>query len=280
MTSEASFFTDYDDPPVTEVAISVQFEQLKKLRTPHIGLLWKEYKGLTEIEEHPPLDQAFEIFGEEKLIPHFEISNMPPVRRCWFLNSDETELVQVQQDRFAHNWQRKDTSEKYPRYKNIRETFLEDLIIFIDFLNAHEIGSLNPIQCEVTYVNPIHAEADSGTLIKLQNLLTVYKAEYFDDFLPEPEDVNLRLRYIIPDDTGAPIGRLHISAQPVYPQDKPPLYLLNLTARGRPCGDGKEGVMKFLDIGHEWIVKGFTSITTKTMHSKWGIKNDSPNSSI
>jgi hypothetical protein len=48
------------------------------------------------------------------------------------------------------------------------------------------------------------------------------------------------------------------------------MFLLTLTARGRPGSDGIPGVLQFLDVGREWIVRGFTSITTATMHKIWG----------
>jgi hypothetical protein len=37
-------FPDFADPPVVEVALSVQFDPLSALRTPQIGLLWAEYR--------------------------------------------------------------------------------------------------------------------------------------------------------------------------------------------------------------------------------------------
>jgi len=33
---------------------------------------------------------------------------------------------------------------------------------------------------------------------------------------------------------------------------------------------GVEDAMAFLDVGHEWVVRGFTSVTTTSMQSKWG----------
>ena len=38
-------------------------------------------------------------------------------------------------------------------------------------------------------------------------------------------------------------------------------------------GEDIEGAFLFLDIGREWIVRGFTSLTTKDMHKVWRRKN-------
>jgi hypothetical protein len=48
-----------------------------------------------------------------------------------------------------------------------------------------------------------------------------------------------------------------------------PMFVLTLTARGRPIGEGIEGALAMLDIGREWIVRGFASVTTRTMHDVW-----------
>jgi hypothetical protein len=69
------------------------------------------------------------------------------------------------------------------------------------------------------------------------------------------------------DDT--PAGRLHIALQPGYGGSQA-MFVLTLTARGRPSGPTNADVLAFLDIGREHIVRGFTSVTSTEMHAKWG----------
>jgi hypothetical protein len=70
-----------------------------------------------------------------------------------------------------------------------------------------------------------------------------------------------------------PVGRLHIAAEPAFRRsDSSPIVVLTLTARGRPLGVGLDGVLAFLDLGHEWIVRAFDSVTTSKMHRIWGRK--------
>jgi hypothetical protein len=52
-----------------------------------------------------------------------------------------------------------------------------------------------------------------------------------------------------------------------------PIYVLELTVRGAPIGQGIGGAQSFFDIGHEWIVRGFKDVTTSMMHAVWEIKN-------
>jgi uncharacterized protein (TIGR04255 family) len=268
-------FGDYADPPVTEVALSIQFQPLQMLRTPHIGLLWQEYreKGLTKVEEQKPLDPAFELFRGDRLAGQVIMTDIPPIPRILFLNENLTQLVQVQQDRFVHNWRRLSSDEEYPRYHKIRRDFLKDLEVFEGFLQERDLGRIKSNQCEITYVNPIVLEENDLKTDDIQKAVTVLNPRARGEFLPTLEDFNLVLSYIIPKEDGAPIGRLHISVRPVVSKDrKQHAFLLELTARGRPDGEGLDGVMKFLDKGHEWIVKGFTSITSETMHERWGLK--------
>jgi hypothetical protein len=49
-----------------------------------------------------------------------------------------------------------------------------------------------------------------------------------------------------------------------------PIYLANLTARVMPNGATVDRAMKALDVGHEWVVRGFDDLTTAEMHRHWG----------
>ncbi len=264
---------DFTDPPVVEVALSVQFDPLTELRTPQIGLLWADYRkrAFSKTEEHPPLDPVIERFG----VPtppraQFQLLSTPPVSRVWFVNAPGTELVQVQQDRFIHNWRKVGDADTYPRYEHVRETFEAELKRFAEFVRSEGVGELRPNQCEVTYVNhvvPGDAWKQHG---ELGAVVTVFSPRFSDTFLKDPEDARIRLRFVIPDSGGEPCGRLHIAVEPAYPiGGDQPIFVMNLTARGRPDGEGLDGALRFMDRGREWVVRGFASITTSKMHAVW-----------
>jgi len=108
----------------------------------------------------------------------------------------------------------------------------------------------------------------------LGEILTVFEPQYSDDFLFKPEDVQTTLRYVLCDAQQQPIGRLHVNINSAYRSgDDHPMYVMTLTARGRPIGEGIEGALRFLDLGREWVVRGFTSITTSKMHKEWRRKD-------
>lgn len=122
----------------------------------------------------------------------------------------------------------------------------------------------------MTYVNHIVSGQGWERHGQIGEVLTVWTPRYGDAFLSEPEDVRLALRFVIPDGAGNPLGRLHITSQPAYRiTDGRPILILKLTARGKPDGEGIEGVLRFLNTGREWIVRGFASITSPGMHEIW-----------
>ena len=270
-----SSLPDFADPPVVEVALSVQFEPLTALRTPVMGLLWSEFRDrFPTLEEHTPLDPVIETFGVKaprKASVRVEMMQKPPMPRCWFLSEAGTELIQVQQDRLIHNWRKVGQGEDYPRYEHVRDRFKGELGVFESFVDRQKLGELVPTQCEVTYVNHIVAGRVWERHGELGEVLTLFVPKYSEAFLPDPEDVRMAVRYVIPGGDGQPLGRLHVTMDPVYRrEDDQPMFALNLTARGRPEGDGIDGVLRFLEIGREWVVRGFAAMTTPNLHEIWG----------
>jgi uncharacterized protein (TIGR04255 family) len=199
-----------------------------------------------------------------------QLLDRPPLPRCWFLNSSGTQLIQVQPDRFVHNWRRTTINEVYPRFPDILSRFIDELNEFMTFLQKESLGQLVPRQCEVTYVNHLRVEQGWNNLGEVNKLLSIWSGTYSDEFLKTPEDVAMRIRYRIQDDAGSSIGRLHITFEPAFDnRTSEPLAVLGLTARGKPLGPDLEGIKKFLQLGRMQIVRSFTSITTREMHNLW-----------
>lgn len=263
---------DFENPPVTEVVLSIQFEPLPSLRTPLIGLLWREFRErFPKLEEHSPLDPVFEKFTptlSPKVGLRVEAYDAPPLPRVWFLNEEGTQLLQIQPDRFIHNWREVGECDRYPRYERLRDSFLKELSTFRAFIDRERLGELVINQCEITYVNHILAGEGWERHGQLSEILRCWVP--VSGSLPEPESVSLATRYVIPGGEGQPVGRLHVTVQPAWrTSDGRLMYVMTLTARGTPQGEGVDGAVAFLDVGREWIVRGFTDLTTGKMHSIW-----------
>jgi uncharacterized protein (TIGR04255 family) len=269
----ASSLPEFENPPLIEVALSVQFERLESLRSPQLGLVWQQFRDrFPKTEEHAPLDPVFEQFGSRPGRPgvRLELVSAPPSPRLWFLNEAGTELVQVQKDRFVRNWRKQADADEYPRYRRLSRLFRDDFERFCRLIEEQQWGQVVPSQCEVTYVNLIAIGEGWKHHGELANVVTLFEHRYSDTDLGVPEEAALSVKYVLNDDDGNPIGRLHIAAAPVFrAQDNLAAVRLALTARGKPEDGGIEEVMRFFDRARENIVRGFTSITTPRMHLVW-----------
>lgn len=282
MKRRPAHLPDYDDPPVIEVALSVQFERLEKLRSPHLGLLWSEFqKDFPLFEDHAPLQSVIETFGvRPKPIPALQLISpeTTPLVRCWFLNHARTELIQVQQDRLVHNWRKVGEGvkpgEEYPHFEYICEQFARELEIFKKFVDEHQLGIVLPNQCEVSYINHIVAGKGWETHAQMAEIISVWGKSYSHSFPLEMENAKFSASFPIPDTAGKPIGRLHILMQPAFRKaDDSQMFVLTLTARGKPTEGSAKSIIEFLESGREYIVLGFTAITTPKMHRIWGRKD-------
>src|SRR5579862_4576764 len=102
MSDQAMPLPSFEMPPVVEVVLGVQFEAIKGFGTPQIGLLWQQFRDRFPLtEDQAPLEPQVERFGAARPpFPGFAFHFKLPTPRCWFLNPQGTELIQVQTDRF------------------------------------------------------------------------------------------------------------------------------------------------------------------------------------
>jgi uncharacterized protein (TIGR04255 family) len=260
-------------PPLVEVVLAVAFDPIEGLSAPQLGRLWTtSFADLSRVEEQLPYVPPTEVFGPATpgLQIRFQVMPQPPPSRLWFVNPRGTELVQVQRDWFARNWRKRGADDEYLHYDSVRAPFESNLRALADFVENNGLGTLIPRQCEVTYVNQIVRAGVWQNFGDLQQVVNVWTGPPEPGFLPSPEDAGFQARYVMHDGNQEPIGRLHVSLQPAYHQpDGEPIFVLNLTARGAPLSPDLEGVYRFLDTGHEWVVRGFTDLTTSRMHEVW-----------
>jgi hypothetical protein len=44
---------------------------------------------------------------------------------------------------------------------------------------------------------------------------------------------------------------------------------LTVSARGKPASGSTSDILEWLDLGREWVVRGFTDFTSETVHELW-----------
>ena len=257
-------------PPVVEVALAVAFRPVPGLDTVRLARLWDRFRDrFPNVEQQPPIRMATE--SPEAFAPQsvtFEMAEGPVAPRLWFLSEPGTDLIQVQVDWFARNWRKLETDEGYPSYRRMREEFADHYRELEGYFDDEGLGRIQPLQCELTYINHIFPTGQ-GSTIRPEEVLTV--------LAPVPRELKGSLESITlvaqakiaHDDNFA--GRLHVTAVPAKRKlDNREIVALTLTARGRPLGDGLDGVMSFLDLGHDDALRTFVALTKPKMHAIWG----------
>ncbi len=249
----------YKKPPVNEVVCGMRFDTPDKLRIPHIGLLWDKFRSNYPIIQHaPPIASA----KGEILI---DGTTGMPSPRVWFINKSDDQLVQFQFDRFYFNWRRR--KDDYPRYFHVIKSFESVLTTIENFFNDFELGELKPIEYEFTYINHLPKGQGWDTIDDLPRIFSdfVWK-QTKERFLPNPVKVAWQAETPLPEKKGNLLVNLK---QATRIDDKVPLLVLELKALGISESSSKEAIREWFDLAREWIVRGFTDLTTPEIQAIW-----------
>ena len=249
----------YKKPPVNEVVCGMRFHTPDKLRIPHIGLLWDKFRqDYPNIQHAPPIAT-----GKGEIVIDSETGL--PLQRVWFINGLDDQLIQFQFDRFYFNWRRR--KDVYPRYPHVIKNFESVLDTIVNFFIEFEFGEIKPIEYELTYINHIQKGQEWNTADDLPRIFSDFAwRQTTGRFLPSPENVTWQTNFPLPEKKGNLVVNLK---QAIRTEDKVPLLVLELTARGLGESTSKIAVREWFDLAHEWIIRGFTDLTTSEIHRFW-----------
>jgi len=260
MVQPVGALPEYNKPPVVEVVIGLRFKPLENLTTTHYGIFW------SLIGQEYPLYQDWPPLGEEAEEPRFEIVQLPPLRRVFMIHTDQSYLMQLQPDRFLHNWRKLLDSAAYPHFGSARQKFTRGWELFRNFAVENNLGRPQLVAYEVTYVNHFIEEPDAFPKATSAYLPVFHWTDdRSDHFLPSPASIGMDLRFSLPENRGR--LRLTVKHGRRRPDGKDVMQA-ELTAAGPAKEDGSD-MPSFLDIAHEWIVRGFTDLTSADAHTKW-----------
>lgn len=259
-------------PPVIETVLGVQFPPIDGWGIVHFGLLAQQWRDrFTSTETHPRLAQSFESFGtlQSQSEPDIHVltgQNVADHIRFWLVSADSHEVIQVQSDRFIYNWRKGDSDAEYPRYESfVLPQFQRWWTAFTAFLDEQRLPTPKVNQCEVTYVNHIfegHGWNPPGNWHEIFS----YMQESGSKFLPRPESQsdNLNFAFLEHD------GRLRVNiSTAVRNRDGRRVIVMQLTAKGKPKSSEQADIVRWFNVGREWIVRGFADLTTPRMHQIW-----------
>jgi uncharacterized protein (TIGR04255 family) len=264
---------DFEHPPVIEVVCGLQYKPLTNFQATTFGLFWQTVRDdYTIVEEVAPLAPVTESYSSstEASRVKLQLLGTPPLPRLFFLHRDHGWLMQLQKDRFLHNWRKENEDDIYPRYPNVFKMFWDAWERFLSFCKSEEIGPPEINQLEITYINHIPAGHGWETISDLGEIFRDIGWIRSKRFLPTPESVGLQWTFLLPESR----GRLHISLKhAARVSDNQVVLLCELTARGLPNVVNADAIKEWFDLGREWIVRGFTDIVSKDAQKNlWGRK--------
>lgn len=253
---------EYDNPPLMEVVCGVTFHNLNNFIATHFGILWGLFQpDFPKAEEVAPLDSPIELIEGQTFRETMEFTNIPPLPRQMFISQDGRNVIQVQRDRFFFNWRKLDLDDTYPRYENVYSEFQNKLNTFENFVNKAGM-KLIPIQYELTYLNHIVENDFWKNISELANVFPQLQLKIKNGLIiEEPENINSRISFLLPDK----LGRLHVTIKTGAKRksDNKKIVTFELTARGFNNNSNLTEMAKWFNIAREWIVKGFTDLTSK-----------------
>jgi len=260
----------FDSPPVIETVLSVQFSQIPNFSSAHAGWFWKNYldPSWDQVKSSSRIGDQFERFGDNsvwRLESGFTIQAQPMAERLQIIKSENQRMIQVQDNRFIHNW-RKSESGDYPSYKKLLPEFKENFSKFQQFTSDSDNPDLELNQWEVTYVNHLPKGELWNSATDWVKICPNFDVMVTD--IPGLVIDNFRGSWSFVINKNQ--GRLHVDMKHARLVDEsgPEILMLQLTARG-PVNKNI-GLWAGFDIGHEAIVRSFADITSPEYHKIWG----------
>jgi uncharacterized protein (TIGR04255 family) len=260
---------EYSAPPVDEVVIGVEFVPLAGFSEVHLGLFWQAARdAFPIIERQPPIESVLEDLEGPPATTALQFQLAPMEHsRTWLKAESDDLLLQIQKDRFIHNWRRRDDA--YPRFDTLLANFWRYFSRFRDAMAEQGLGGVDVRQLEVSYINwisdltdleffqPAHTMSLDLKGLKLEPALTV------------------GARYLALSDTGQPYGRLTAACTPALrtqPDGMPKpgtRFALAFKAPSQTSLPDSD-ITALTEKGRELIVEAFTLLTTSEAHERWG----------
>lgn len=252
---------NFQNPPIDEVILGVEFQPFPRFTQAHLGVLWNEIRAdYPQTEDKPPLISV----GASPIplpftFPPFGAPNGPGFR-TWFVSQDDQYVLQVQNDRILHNWRRRTV--EYPRFESLFELFYGHLQRFQQ--TVEEFGPISPKQIEITYVNWVTDMQQSDFFLPAK-LPAITSPEVGDS----PTQQQWSAIYAVEIDREV-TGTLNIACGPgvrplpVLQQGTQLVLTLKI-----PIGT-TDGIEELMAIGRNIIVRTFTDLTTEEGHDRWG----------
>ena len=254
-------------PPVDEVVLSVLLRPLNRLLAPHLGDIWQEFKQdrFVDIAEHPPVIPAVEKFPNPTKKTELRI-NVPDLPRLWFIHEDDSQIIQVQRDRFTFNWRKTESHQKYPGFSVILERFETFYNRFCEIVTNLEVGPVTSSQYELTYIDQLFQGEGWDTLDSIGKIYNLFvDSQPSDSFWSGAESMILRTSFPVADLN----GRLHLTiSNRIKKVGGQQTLQTEFTLRGFQENTAHDTMISWFKSAHGGIRKKFVSIFTEDIQTQ------------
>lgn len=263
----------FRNPPAVRTSLGLFFRPIDFNATQQ-AVFWDRslHREYPSSEVQTPADEDRELFGDERLRRYqvkWRLIDQPPPTQLRVGSASGDRIIKLQQDAIFVEWLRCGPEATYRDYDERKKEIRQRIEELRRFSFEAGLGELSFTSAVVTYTNVLEVPKGCTPADVAAETLVVWKRDSSDGWLPPPDVVNLHFAYPMPDRQ----GRLHVAVQEETPDKAQALALkVELTARvipmaaPKPLGDA----LGWLDVGHEWVVRGFASITDPLMHERWG----------
>ena len=265
VTTHDQGLPEYESPPVVEVALAVQLDRAVGCKAHHLAEIARRWEDdHPNVEERTPLPTMG--FGSDGPDLTLDVSDKIETPRLWLQSAAGDRVVQLQQDRIVVNWKQGTAAGTYPRYRSIRKALLEAWNKLSASISDLDLDLPQPSICEVQYINHLGPSQGWRSAEDTQWFIAPWNGTMSDEFLPTDHHGRMLLHFHLPEKR----GWLNIEGWTTDREGGEKLFVLRLTSRGRASSPDIDDALDFMDLAHEWIVRGFTSATTAEAHKKWG----------
>jgi len=264
-TSERNVRLDLERPPVVETSLGFYFSRVAGWNILHFGALWEKFRAKYPITEFPPP------ILPNIASPPFKFEWNPsdsivPIRAC-FTNAQKTQLVQLQQELFLHNWRKTDATSDYQHYDTILPLFKQDWATFLEFLAERGLHRPKVARCEMSYFNHIVRGEEWQEFADLPRLFRAWRGFEGDEVFKNPELV----AFNVVQKVGK--GQVMVAVSPaVRTIDGKEILQLNVTGTVVPTDSEDDGLFAGLGECHEIALKGFQSFVSEESMTRWRAK--------
>jgi uncharacterized protein (TIGR04255 family) len=264
---------EYETPPVIEVVCGITFRPIHTFVAPHFGLLWQRFE-----QEYPEFQEVAPIIRQteagEPAQTEGQLVEIPQFPRVWYIDEAGNKLIQVQRDRFLHNWKKVKPGDQYPRYSNLIKVYQERLSEFERFLKDKYLilDTIQPEQLELTYINHIHQGQGWEDISEVGEVFPdVSWRRTLERPLPAVESITWRATFLLPNQGGRLIAAVR-NAKLVSTGKQ--VLLFELTARRGTKAPARDQIWEWFDQAHVAIMLAFESLTSKKVQrDHWGLKS-------